>query len=398
MPGQSVLISGVGIAGPTLAYWLKRYDFEPTLVERAPSLRTSGYAIDFWGLGYDIAEKMGLTPEIIHEGYHMQEVRIVDKRGKRVAGFGTQVFDKLTGGRFITIGRSDLSRLIFNEVDKKCEVIFGDSIRELHEEKDGVQVAFEHGGEEQFDLVIGADGLHSIVRKLVFGDQEQYEKYLGYVVAAFEVSGYQPRDEKVYVIYNQAGTEAGRLALRNDRTLFLLILTSNLDSNAYPRGIDAQKALLREAFGNSNWKLPQILEALNAATALYFDRVSQIRMDDWTRGRVALVGDAAYCVSLVAGQGSALAMTGAYVLAGELAKAQGDYQAAFHRYEEFLRPFIIRKQKAAAKFAASFAPKSRFGLIVRNLVMNSFVVPGVAKYSIGRDISDQLKLPEYVER
>jgi 2-polyprenyl-6-methoxyphenol hydroxylase-like FAD-dependent oxidoreductase len=397
MENKSVLISGMGIAGPALAYWLRRYGFEPTLVERAPSLRTSGYVIDFWGLGYEIAEKMGLIPEITHEGYHVQEVRIVDKHGKRVAGFSTKVIDELTGGRFITIGRSDLSRLIFNEIEQSCEVRFGDSIQEIHEEVDGVRATFEHGGEEKFDLVIGADGLHSVVRKLAFGAQEQYEKYLGYVVAAFEANGYQPRDEDVYVTYNEAGKEIGRLALRDDRTLFLLILAHDLDANARPHGIDAQKAFLREEFAGQNWELPQVRDALDSSRELYFDRVSQIRMDEWSRGRVALVGDAAYCVSLLAGQGSALAMIGAYLLAAELAKAQGDYQNAFRRYEELLRPYIDKKQKAAANFAGSFAPKTNFGLVVRNFVMNSFGIPGLAKYTIGRDISDQLKLPEYAE-
>ena len=166
---MNVLISGAGIAGPTLAFWLRKYGFAPTLVENAPALRTSGYVIDFWGLGYDIAEKMGLLPDIACIGYHMQELRIVDDGGRRLSGFGVQVFRELTGGRYITLGRSDLSKLIYDRISGSCEIIFGDSITGLRQADGEVHVEFEHGGERRFDLVIGADGLHSRVRELVFG-------------------------------------------------------------------------------------------------------------------------------------------------------------------------------------------------------------------------------------
>src|SRR6516165_4007778 len=130
---MNVLISGAGIAGPTLAFWFEKYGFAPTLVETAPALRASGYVIDFWGLGYDIAEKMGLLPDIARIGYHMQELRIVDDCGQRLSGFGIQVFRELTGGRYITLGRSDLSKLIYDRISGSCEIIFGDSITSLRE-------------------------------------------------------------------------------------------------------------------------------------------------------------------------------------------------------------------------------------------------------------------------
>jgi len=188
---MNVLISGAGIAGPTLAFWLGKYGFASTLVESAPTLRTSGYVIDFWGLGYDIAEKMGLLPDIARIGYHMQELRIVDDGGRRLSGFGVQLFRELTGGRYVTLGRSDLSKLIYDRISGSCEIIFGDSIAGLRETGAEVHVQFEHGGERRFDLVIGADGLHSRVRNLVFGPQDRYEKDLGYRVAAFETGGVQ---------------------------------------------------------------------------------------------------------------------------------------------------------------------------------------------------------------
>lgn len=397
MHTNTVLVCGAGIAGPTLAYWLKRNGFAPTILERAPTLRSSGYVIDFWGLGYDIAEKMDLLPQLLSEGYHVKELRVVDGRGRRVSGFGTKVFDELTAGRYVSVRRSDLSRLIFAKITNDCEVLFDDAINAIDQVEDGTLVRFERGKERRFDLVVGADGLHSTVRRIAFGPQENYEKDLGYTVAAFEVSGYQPRDEDVYVIYEQPGRQIGRFALRGDRTLFLFVLASDVDRRSYPHTVGARKALLRDAFVDDEWEMPRILAALDGCTELYFDRVSQIRMDAWSRGRVCLTGDAAFCVSLLAGQGSAIAMTAAYVLAEELDKANGDYKTAFRSYEELLRPYIVGKQNAALRFASSFAPKTRLGLAIRHIVMNAFRIPMIAKFAIGRDlVADQLKLPQNV--
>jgi 2-polyprenyl-6-methoxyphenol hydroxylase-like FAD-dependent oxidoreductase len=304
-----------------------------------------------------------------------------------------QVFRELTGGRYITLGRSDLSKLIYDRISGSCEIILGDSITSLREVDDKVHVEFEHAGERRFDLVIGADGLHSQVRKLVFGAQDRYEKDLGYRVAAFETGGYRPRNELAYIVHSAPGRQVGRFALHNDRTLFLFIFDAADEPKAH--GVAAQKAILRKAFERDGWELPGILAALDACNDLYFDRVSQIRMDAWSRGRIALVGDAAFCVSLLAGQGSALAMTAAYVLAGELATSQHRPQEAFERYEDRFRAFIHAKQQAAERFAAAFVPRTRLGIFFRNQVLKAFRVPVIARIAIGRDIRDQLELPRY---
>jgi 2-polyprenyl-6-methoxyphenol hydroxylase-like FAD-dependent oxidoreductase len=304
-----------------------------------------------------------------------------------------QVFRELTGGRYITLGRSNLSKLIYDRISGSCEVVFGDSITSLREARGAVYVEFEHGSERCFDLVIGADGLHSRVRKLVFGAQDRYEKDLGYRVAAFETTGYRPRDELVYIIHGAPGRQVGRFTLHNDRTLFLFIFAGRRDPEAH--GVAEQKKILRKAFERDGGELPGILAALDACNDLYFDRVSQIRMHAWSRGRVALVGDAAFCVSLLAGQGSSLAMTAAYILAGELAISPNRPQEAFRRYEERLRPFIYTKQQAAQRFAAAFVPKTRLGVFFRNQVLKAFRVPAIAKIAIGQDIRHQLELPRY---
>lgn len=389
---NSVLISGVGIAGPTLAYWLKAAGFQPTLLERASALRSGGYVIDFWGLGYTIAERMGLIPEINRDGYYAQGFRIVDEAGHRLAGFGTDVFSELTNGRYVTLQRSDLSRMLFERISG-VEAIFGDEIILVEEKPDCVEVELKHGGRRRFDLLVGADGLHSAVRNLVFGPQARFERRLGYSVAAFEAQGYRPRDEDVYLIYSQPGRMVGRFTLRDDRTLFLLVFAEHRP--LLPETPGSQKALLREIYGGDGWECDQMLAELERAGELYFDTVSQIRMPNWSRGRVALIGDAAFCVSLLAGQGSALAMISAYVLAGELAMVGGRYSEAFAGYEARLKSYIGRKQRGAERFAGALAPRTRVGMLFRNVVVRSFSIPGLARLAIGRDIADELELPDY---
>ena len=175
-----ILISGAGVAGPTLAWWLERYGFTPTLVEKAPRLRTGGYVIDFWGAGFEIADRMGLLPEIRAAGYTVKDVIVVNRDGKRIAGFPAAAFSRMTHGRYTSLARGDLAASIFRAVENKIETIFGDSIREIDQHGARVRVTFESGTTRDFDLVIGADGQHSRTRELVFGDEARFEKYLGY--------------------------------------------------------------------------------------------------------------------------------------------------------------------------------------------------------------------------
>jgi 2-polyprenyl-6-methoxyphenol hydroxylase-like FAD-dependent oxidoreductase len=388
-----ILISGAGIAGPCLAYWLRRYGFEPTLVERAPRLRTGGYIVDFWGAGFEVADRMGIVPKVLAQGYSMKELRQVDRDGKRVSGVAMTVFDEVTGGRFTSVPRSELAASIYEALEDQVETLFDDSVQSIDDGGGDVRVAFERNPPRKFDLVVGADGLHSRVRRLVFGEQSRFEKYLGLKVAAFSASGYRPRDELVYVMHTELGQQVGRFTMRDDQTLFLFVFKDS--DPRIPEDLAGQKALLRDRFSASGWECPRILATLDTVESLYLDRVSQIRMDRWTSGRVALAGDAAFCVSLLGGQGSALAMIAAYILAGELKLANGNHETAFARYEERLGGFIAGKQTAAVRFAPFFAPESKLGLFFRNQVMKLMSLPFVTELAVGRELRDAIELPSY---
>jgi 2-polyprenyl-6-methoxyphenol hydroxylase-like FAD-dependent oxidoreductase len=390
-----IVINGVGIAGPTLAYWLRKSGHEVLLVEEAPQLRRGGYIIDFWGLGYDLADKMGLLPLIREMGYQVREVRFVDRHGRRSGGFSADVFGRLTDGRFTSLRRSDLAAAIYCALDGRVETIFGDSLARIDDDGDRVRIGFEHAASREVDLVIGADGLHSRARQLAFGPQAEFEASLGYHVAAFEIDGYRPRDELVYVSHGVPGRQISRFAMRDDKTIFLFIFRDEYLPAASIASEQHGKEALAGAFADVGWECPQILEAMQDVSGFYFDRVSQIRMDRWTTGRTALVGDAAACISLLGGEGTGLAMAEAYVLAGELRACGSDHNAAFARYQQRMMPFLKRKQESAARFASSFAPKTGLGLTFRNLVTRLFELPFIADFLIGRELRDLIALPDY---
>lgn len=392
---MKIAIVGAGIAGPTLAYWLCRYGHEPTLIERAAQLRTGGYVVDFWGAGYTVAERMGLSAELHATGYAVREVRLVDSHSRTVGGFSADLFTRNLDGRFVTVPRGDLAATIYRSIEGRVETLFGESVSAIEQDDSGVQVTLERGGSRPFDLVVGAGGIHSPVRDLVFGPQSRWETDLGYRVAAFEVQGYRPRNELVYLAYTMPGGMIARFAMRDDKTLMFFVFATDHMSGPDPRNASEVKAALHHVFGSAGWECEEILRELDGAADVYFDRASQIVMDTWSHGRVALIGDAAAAVSLLAGEGSGLAMVQAYILAGELDRAGTTHQEAFRRYEHRLRPIVESRQRSARGFAKVFAPKTALGLWTRNQATKLLAVPHVADWMIRSEFRDDIALPEY---
>ena len=388
---MKVLVVGAGIAGPTLAYWLLRAGHQVALVERAPQLRQGGYLVDFWGAGFDVAERMGIVPELRRRGYLMTEARAVDRHGRRVASLKPAAIMGSTQ-RYVSIARSDLAAVIYESLDGAAELILDDSVQALVDDGDRVRITFETGHARDFDLVVGADGLHSRVRRLAFGPEESFEKYLGIVVAAFEAEGYRPRDDHIAMMHAEVGFQAVRFSLRDDLTLFLLSVRHKGLVPTNDR--DEQQNLLRTRLAHAGWETRAMVDLMAQAKTFYFDSVSQIRMSSWTCGRVALVGDAAAAPSFLAGQGSALAMVEAYTLAAELACC-GDHHGAFARYEKRLAPLLRAKQDAAIGLGLAFAPSRRLQLLVRNTVMRLMGLPKVADLAMGRSFRDAVELPTF---
>jgi 2-polyprenyl-6-methoxyphenol hydroxylase-like FAD-dependent oxidoreductase len=375
-------INGVGIAGPTLAYWLRHYGHEAVLFEKAERLRTEGFVVDFWGLGYNVAERVGIIEQLRAKATEMERLSFVDDSGTEVAHLDTTKVRDQWNGRFITVPRGVICEELFRACgDVRAE--FGVHVVGIEEQADGVEATLSDGRKEVFDAIVGADGLHSAVRQLVFGASAPVERFLDTYVAVYRAPDYPHVDPRKYVAHSIPNRWAARIQRFDGVTVILLIFRARLLS--HEPAPDEAKAALRQVYAGVGWEVPEMLAYLSDAP-LYFDRVSQIRMPDWSKGHVALVGDAAACPSLLAGEGTGLAMTEAYVLAGELHRAGGDVALAFHRYREKLGAFVEREQNGATTFRSFFVPGSRFAVAGRNLITRLAALPGLTKVIAGRSV------------
>lgn len=348
MKNKNVLISGAGIAGLSLAYWLKKYGFVPTIVEKHPTLRHEGYKLDIRGAAMDVIKRMGIESAVYESRTDIQKSLFVDESGKHV----TESTPELCGARSegdLEIVRGDLCRILFEQIEE-TECLFNDSITKITQNETGVQVEFERNPPRTFDLVIGADGLHSRVRKLGFGDESLFLKKLGPYVSFYSIPNYLKLD-RVEIEYHFSKRFVIAYCPRDGMAKAGFAFSTKTD------GFDLtdesqQKAFLKKAFADAGWEVPRLLSFVDETPDFYFDCMAQIHMPHWTKGRLALAGDAGYAVSPLAGQGTSVALVGAYILAGELAEAKGDYSTAFLRYEELMRDFV-KKNQALADMGAS---------------------------------------------
>jgi len=339
---KRVLISGAGIAGLALAYWLRCYGFIPTLVEKAPGIRQGGYKVDIRGAALEVIKRMELYAKIAAAKTDMQGASIVDRDGKLITQmsgdtFGVRVAEDLE------IMRGDLCQILWGHI-QGIECLFNDSVNSISQNTEEVQVTFENHAPCSFDIVIGADGLHSNIRKLAFGNDLPFLQELGLYISIFTIPNFLNLD-RWEVEYSEPGKLVNLYSSRGDAHARAAFLFSSKPLGLDPSDVDSQQKILHHVYDPIGWEIPQLLTAMKKTPDFYFDSVTQICMDHWANGRACLLGDAGYCPSPVSGQGTSLALVGAYVLAGEVAAANGNHNVAFRNYERHLHNFVLKNQK-----------------------------------------------------
>jgi 2-polyprenyl-6-methoxyphenol hydroxylase-like FAD-dependent oxidoreductase len=344
MSDVTVLVSGASIAGPTLAHWLSRYGAAVTVVEQTSVLRPGGQAVDARGVTKEVIRRMGLDEAVRAARTETAGAYTVDVDGNILE---TRSAEDDGGDGYIAeieILRGDLAQILYDDTRDQVEYVFGDRIAALAQVSDGVDVTFAGGGERRFDLVIGADGLHSALRAMVFGPREQFVHHLGLVLAYYSVPNEFGLDRWL-IDYQDSGRSAGLRPIQDaTRAIAMLCFPAGHFDVGY-RDIDGQKRLLRERMAGFGWQTQRILAYLDDTDDFYLDQVAQVVMDHWYSGRVGLLGDAAFCASPMSGQGTGLAMVGAYLLAGELATADWDPEAGFAGYETRMRSYVEANQE-----------------------------------------------------
>ena len=338
-----VLVQGASIAGPALAHWLHRHGAEVTVVEQTSGLRPGGQAVDARGVAKEVIRRMGLEPAVRAACTDTAGAYMVDADGNVLE---THRADDHGGDGYIAeieILRGDLAEVLYDDTRDTVEYRFGDRIAELEQDADGVDVTFAGGSRRRFDLVIGADGLHSALRAMVFGPRERYVRHLGLVLAYYSVPNEFGLDRWL-LDYREGGRSAGLRPIHDATRAIAMFCFPEAEFNAYHRDVEAQKNLLRERMAGFGWLTQDILAHLDDTPDFYLDQVAQVVMDRWSSGRVGLLGDAAFSASPMSGGGTGLALVGAYMLAGELATAGWDAEAGFAGYEQRMRDYVEANQ------------------------------------------------------
>jgi 2-polyprenyl-6-methoxyphenol hydroxylase-like FAD-dependent oxidoreductase len=355
-----VLISGAGVGGPVLAYWLHRFGFAPTVIERTPAARvgSGGHAVDLFGPAVEVMEWMGILRRVQDARTRTTVISFV-RPGRRPVDVPAEALSEGVSDRHIEIMRGDLAGILHDLTREHVDYVFDDSVTALQETGRAVEVTFERAAPRTFDLVVGADGLHSTTRRLAFGADDEFLRFLGGYLAVFTAPNYLRLDNRM-LGFSAPGRAAGMYPVGDPEQTRVVLLWRSPDLHDYDRhDLDAQRRLVRGVYGDLGWELPRLLDELETAEDLYLDSISQIVMRSWTRGRVALVGDAGYCPGAAVGGGTSLAVIGAYVLAGELLAAGGDHARAFAAYERTLGPVVGHSRAIGPRVIEVIIPRSR---------------------------------------
>jgi 2-polyprenyl-6-methoxyphenol hydroxylase-like FAD-dependent oxidoreductase len=374
-----VLISGAGIAGLSFALRLRQRGLSPVVVERSPELRDGGYMLGLSDPGLDAAERMGVD-ELRAARHVPRRLVYVGPTGQERFAIDGVAIERLVGDREFNLMRGDIERALYDRVRREVEVRFGASVNSLEETRDGVVVRLSDGEEIGCDLVVGADGLHSQVRALHFGPEEGLVRPLGARVAAFllDRSGFPDAELGTSYWLTEVG-RAAALGAVNEKALVAFFIWQ---TDGRPR-IGTVEEELHSAFAGAGWQVPAMLDLLPTANDVYFDEVAHVVMPHWSDGRIVLLGDAAFAVSLFAGRGATLAMAGAFVLADALADGPDEIDTALAAYEARLRPWVDKAQRMARRNIHLFAPANRFQLLAREtmlrLAARPFLVPLVRR-------------------
>ncbi|WP_280335279.1 FAD-dependent monooxygenase [Nocardia wallacei] len=356
MSGIRVLVAGASIAGPALAHWLHRRGAEVTVVERAPELRPGGQAVDARGVAKDVIGRMGLAAAVRAACTDTAGAHTVDADGNVLETYRAEDHGGDGYVSEIEILRGDLSRVLYDDTRADVEYLFGDRIAELTQDADGVDVTFAGGARRRFDLVVGADGLHSALRAMVFGPHERFVRHLGLVLAFYSVPNEFGLDRWM-LDFQESGRSAGLRPVPDAARAIAMLSFPAADFDVDYRDIEGQKRLLRERMAGLGWLTPDILARLDDTPDFYLDQVAQVVMDRWSNGRVGLIGDAAFSASPMSGAGTGMALIGAYLLAGELAAAEWNPRAGFAAYEARMRPFVEANQEIGRLHVRSLAPE-----------------------------------------
>ncbi|BDZ48448.1 FAD-binding monooxygenase [Frondihabitans sucicola] len=397
MTQRRALISGASIAGPALAFWLNRYGWETTVVERAAEVRTGGQNIDVRGAARETLRRAGLEDVVRAATTGELGTRFVRADGSTAAEFPAGESDTEGATAEVEILRGDLAQILIDASMSKTEYVFGDAIAGVEETTDGVRVSFEKGQDREYDLVIVAEGKNSTTRSLLFRGAERAEvRDLGMEMAYLTI----PRTDGDVDWWRWYSAPGGRgVTLRPDRhgttRAVLSRMTHGRASGFDRRDAAGQKSALREQFGDAGWEATRVLDALDGAD-VYFESLGQVHAPTWSTGRVALTGDAAWCASPVSGMGTSLSLVGAYVLAGELS-AHVDHRDAFRGYERILRPYVEQAQDPPPGTPRLANPSTRAGIAALHGLLRAASTKAVAplRSRMFRPPAEKIELPDY---